>query len=38
MANKSVFASVKGRLLPKANATNKAGAPSYGYSDAHALA
>jgi len=38
MANKSVFASVKGRLLPKANATNKAGAPAYGYTDAHALA
>ncbi|MEO1025258.1 MAG: VWA domain-containing protein [Pseudomonadota bacterium] len=38
MANKSVFASVKGRLLPKANATNKAAAPAYAYSDAHALA
>ena len=38
MANKSVFASVKGRLLPRANATNAAGAPAYTYSDAHALA
>ena len=38
MANKSVFASVKGRLLPKANATNKAAAPAYAYTDAHALA
>ena len=38
MANKSVFASVKGRLLPAAKATNKAAAPAYAYSDAHALA
>ncbi len=38
MANKSVFASVKGRLLPQAKATNKAAAPAYAYSDAHALA
>ncbi len=38
MANKSVFASLKGRLLPKANATNAEVAPAYAYSDAHALA
>ena len=38
MANKSVFASVKGRLLPAAKATNKTAAPAYAYSDAHALA
>ena len=38
MANKSVFASMKGRLLPAARATNLAGAPAYAYSDAHALA
>ncbi|WP_170331118.1 vWA domain-containing protein [Ruegeria arenilitoris] len=38
MANKSVFASIKGRLLPKATANNAHGAPAYAYSDAHALA
>ena len=38
MANKSVFASMKGRLLPKATAKNTHGAPAYAYSDAHALA
>lgn len=38
MANKSVFASLKGRLLPKADTRNAAGAPAYAYSDAHALA
>ena len=38
MANKSVFASMKGRLLPKATTRNAAGAPAYAYSDAHALA
>ncbi len=38
MANKSVFASIKGRLLPKASAKNAHGAPAYAYSDAHALA
>jgi 60 kDa SS-A/Ro ribonucleoprotein len=37
MANKSVFASMKGRLLPAATAKNAAGAPAYAYSDAHAL-
>ena len=38
MANKSVFASVKGRLLPKPTARNAHAAPAYAYSDAHALA
>jgi hypothetical protein len=38
MANKSVFASVAGRLLPKASASNAHGAPAYAYDDAHALA
>jgi len=38
MANKSVFASTVGRLLPKADTTNAHGAPAYGYSDQHALA
>lgn len=38
MANKSVFASMKGRLLPAASAKNLAGAPAYAYDDAHALA
>ena len=37
MANKSVFASIKGRLLPATNTQNAAGAPAYRYSDAHAL-
>ncbi len=38
MANKSVFASLKGRLLPKADTVNAHAAPAYAYSDAHALA
>ncbi|RYG91706.1 TROVE domain-containing protein [Loktanella sp. IMCC34160] len=38
MANKSVFASIKGRFLSKADTTNLAQAPAYAYSDAHALA
>lgn len=38
MANKSVFAALRGRLLPKAKATNAHGAPAYAYADAHALA
>ena len=37
MANKSVFASIKGRLLPAADMLNKHAAPAYGQSDAHAL-
>ncbi len=38
MANKSVFASLRGRMQPKATHKNAAGAPAYGYGDAHALA
>lgn len=38
MANKSVFASLRGRLLPKATTRNAEGAPAYAYTDAHALA
>ncbi|MFW2544295.1 vWA domain-containing protein [Primorskyibacter sp. 2E107] len=37
MANKSVFASMKGRFA-KATARNAEGAPAYRYTDAHALA
>lgn len=38
MANKSLFASIKGRLMPAPHATNAAGAAAYKYGDAHALA
>ena len=38
MANKSVFASLAGRLLPKATATNAAGAKAYAYGAEHKLA
>lgn len=38
MANKSVFASVMGRLLPQADSVNAEGAPAYRYDDAHKLA
>jgi len=38
MANKSVFASIKGRLLPKADTLNAEGAPAYAYDAPHALA
>ena len=38
MANKSLFASLKGAMLPKATITNAAGAPAYALSDEHALA
>jgi 60 kDa SS-A/Ro ribonucleoprotein len=38
MASKSVFAAIRGRLLPKATAKNVHAAPAYAYSDAHALA
>ncbi len=37
MANKSVFASIKGRFA-KATAVNAEGAPAYRHSDSHALA
>ena len=38
MANKSLFRSVRGKLLPKARATNRAGGRAYAFSPAHALA
>ena len=38
MANKSVFASVRGRLLPGTDDRNQAGAPAYGFDAPHALA
>jgi len=38
MANKSVFASLRGRMLPKADAKNKEGAPAYAYQDRQNLA
>lgn len=38
MANKSVFASLKGRLLPKATALNAEGAKAYAYGAEHKLA
>lgn len=38
MANKSVFASVAGRLLPKATALNLHGAKAYAYGAEHKLA
>lgn len=38
MANKSVFASSVGRLLPRTDAENREGAPAYAYEPRHALA
>lgn len=38
MANKSLFASTFGRLLPQVTTTNAHGARAYGYTDAHYLA
>ena len=38
MANRSVFASLAGRLLPKATATNAHGAKAYAYGAEHKLA
>lgn len=38
MANKSVFASLVGRLLPRADATNTEGAKAYAYGARHKLA
>lgn len=38
MANKSVFASLAGRLLPKATATNAHGSKAYAYEAEHRLA
>ncbi|MBB3994819.1 60 kDa SS-A/Ro ribonucleoprotein [Sulfitobacter undariae] len=38
MANKSLFASIKGRFMPVPDTTNFAGATAYSYLDTHALA
>ena len=38
MANKSLFASIRGKLLPKANARNHEGAPAYALGPKHKLA
>ena len=38
MANKSLFASLRGKLLPKTDAVNLAGAPAYAYGPRHKLA
>src|SRR5512133_2135443 len=38
MANKNLFQSIVGKLLPKTNAVNEEFAPAYRFSDKHALA
>ena len=38
MANKSLFQSLSGKLVPQADATNKEGAPAYAYTPRHGLA
>jgi 60 kDa SS-A/Ro ribonucleoprotein len=38
MANKTLFASIRGALLPRADAVNRENAPAYAYSPKHALA
>ncbi len=38
MANKTIFASTAGRLIPAATARNRAGAPAYAYEPRHRLA
>jgi 60 kDa SS-A/Ro ribonucleoprotein len=38
VANKTLFQTVAGKLLPRANATNSEGAPAYEFTQAHALA
>lgn len=38
MANKNLFASIVGRLLPKADVVNEAGGRAYAFSPEHALA
>src|SRR5262245_51123406 len=38
MANKSLFQSIVGRLLPKADVVNEAGGSAYAFSPEHALA
>ena len=38
MANKNLFRSIVGKLLPKTDACNEERAPAYRFSDKHALA
>jgi len=38
MANKSLFQTLVGKLLPSSDAVNAAGAPAYAFTDKHALA
>ena len=38
MANKSVFASLRGRLIPATNSWNRAGGPAYAYDERQLLA
>ena len=38
MANKTLFASIRGALLPATDAVNREKAPAYAYSPKHALA
>ena len=38
MANKNLFASLAGKLLPKADVINEAGGKAYAFSPQHALA
>lgn len=38
MVNKSLFASLKGALLPRTDAVNEEGAPAYAYDARHKLA
>ncbi len=38
MANKSLFATYAGKLLPRPNRRNRAGAPAYAYEPRHQLA
>jgi len=38
MASKNLFSSIAGKLLPKPDAINEAGAPAYAFSARHALA
>lgn len=38
MANKSLFASLRGALLPRSDAVNQEGAPAYAYEPRHKLA
>jgi 60 kDa SS-A/Ro ribonucleoprotein len=38
MANQSLFASIRGKLLPRPDTTNQAGAPAHAFSPKHRLA